>query len=31
VVDSVSVVLELAALRGRDVLANRKVHALRSC
>ncbi|GAB3157582.1 adenine phosphoribosyltransferase [Amycolatopsis stemonae] len=31
VVDSVSVVLELAALRGREVLANRKVHALQSC
>ncbi len=31
VVDSVSVVLELGALGGRDVLANRKVHALQVC
>jgi adenine phosphoribosyltransferase len=31
VVDSVSVVLELAALGGRRVLGDRKVHALRVC
>lgn len=31
VVDGVSVVLELAALRGREVLGNREVHALQSC
>ncbi|MFB9684487.1 adenine phosphoribosyltransferase [Amycolatopsis plumensis] len=31
VVDSVSVVLELAALGGRGVLANRKIHALQTC
>jgi adenine phosphoribosyltransferase len=30
-VDSVLVVLELAALRGRSVLAGRKVHALQAC
>jgi adenine phosphoribosyltransferase len=31
VVDSVSVVLELAALGGRGVLGNRKIHALQVC
>ncbi|MDX3195017.1 adenine phosphoribosyltransferase [Streptomyces sp. MN03-5084-2B] len=31
VVDSVSVILELAGLGGRDVLANRKLHTLRTC
>lgn len=31
VVDSVSVVLELAALGGRQVLGDRKIHALRVC
>jgi adenine phosphoribosyltransferase len=31
VVDSVSVVLELAALGGRGVLGDRKVHALQTC
>ncbi|MBE1494176.1 adenine phosphoribosyltransferase [Amycolatopsis lexingtonensis] len=31
VVDSVSVVLELGALGGREVLGDRKIHALRTC